>query len=333
MALNFTQWKKNYDLSGKKFGKLTVVKFTSFKFSNSADKYVSHWLCKCECGGKKEVSRKLLKSGKTKSCGCIQVRKYDIDEKYFEKINRQDKAYLYGFILTDGNISTKKVKRIIIKISDKDDQILKTFKKYLKTKVPIGYQKERISRYKNYNVKSGAAASLTMGSSKMVDDIIKLGLKPAKTKNVNFPSNKIIPHKFMNHFIRGVYDGDGTVGPGHIQFTSGSLQFLKGLKKYLTKYGIKNTAIIYYKRRVPATKSITIYWVLCIYASMTRKKGSGLKRSKKTGRFFAVPKSKQHLNQKLFFKTIYKNCFKDMYLKRKKEKLVYYLYERKTHRG
>ena len=43
-------------------------------------------------------------------------------------------------------------------------------------------------------------------SRKMYKDIIKLGLKPNKTKTVKFPTNKIIPHKLMRHFMRGVFD-------------------------------------------------------------------------------------------------------------------------------
>ena len=56
---------------------------------------------------KKIVQNSLLKNGNVKSCGCIVKKKYKIDEKYFEKINREDKAYFLGLIITDGNIDTK----------------------------------------------------------------------------------------------------------------------------------------------------------------------------------------------------------------------------------
>ena len=88
MALNLNQWKKHYDLSGKKFGKLTVKKFLYFKFQNKSHGNVSIFLCDCCCGGTKKVARHLLLKGKTKSCGCIKVVKYKTDEKYFERINR-----------------------------------------------------------------------------------------------------------------------------------------------------------------------------------------------------------------------------------------------------
>lgn len=53
------------DLTGKRFGKLTVIQ----RAEN--DKY-SHarWLCKCDCGNTKVVNGFNLCKGYTKSCGC-----------------------------------------------------------------------------------------------------------------------------------------------------------------------------------------------------------------------------------------------------------------------
>ena len=49
------------DLSGKKFGKLSVVKYLGG----------SKWKCKCECGNETIVRRDYLKTGHTQSCGCL----------------------------------------------------------------------------------------------------------------------------------------------------------------------------------------------------------------------------------------------------------------------
>lgn len=55
------------DLTGKKFGKLTVIK----KVGVSKEQQ-SKWLCKCDCGNEVVVSRTNLSINKTKtvSCGC-----------------------------------------------------------------------------------------------------------------------------------------------------------------------------------------------------------------------------------------------------------------------
>jgi len=54
------------NLTNKKFGKLTAVKPVG---NNKRGSKI--WLCKCECGNTKEIVSSLLKSGNTKSCGCI----------------------------------------------------------------------------------------------------------------------------------------------------------------------------------------------------------------------------------------------------------------------
>lgn len=52
------------DLTGKKFGKLTVLCRDSGR-----DGY---WVCECECGKRKSIVGKSLREGNTRSCGCIQ---------------------------------------------------------------------------------------------------------------------------------------------------------------------------------------------------------------------------------------------------------------------
>lgn len=59
--------KKAIDLTGQKFGRLTVVKRAENTKDNKAQ-----WLCECECGNTKIVRSVSLKSGDTKSCGCIR---------------------------------------------------------------------------------------------------------------------------------------------------------------------------------------------------------------------------------------------------------------------
>lgn len=57
---------KSTDLTGQRFGKLTVIR----KEENAGVKGTS-WLCRCDCGNEKVVKRELLQRGKTKSCGCL----------------------------------------------------------------------------------------------------------------------------------------------------------------------------------------------------------------------------------------------------------------------
>lgn len=57
------------DLTGKKFGKLTVIEKGKGRYT-SGGQYKTTWLCKCECGNVKEVDSQKLRKGHTTSCGC-----------------------------------------------------------------------------------------------------------------------------------------------------------------------------------------------------------------------------------------------------------------------
>ncbi len=53
------------DRAGERHGKLKVL-----SFSHTGSNYISHWLCRCDCGKETVVCGGNLTSGNTKSCGC-----------------------------------------------------------------------------------------------------------------------------------------------------------------------------------------------------------------------------------------------------------------------
>lgn len=55
---------KLIDLTGQKFGRLTVVERHGVKDGHAA------WLCKCDCGNTTVVNGRNLRNGRTTSCGC-----------------------------------------------------------------------------------------------------------------------------------------------------------------------------------------------------------------------------------------------------------------------
>lgn len=61
--------KKKYDdLAANRYGKLVVIERTSSP--NQKDKH-AYWKCLCDCGNYAVVASHRLKSGDTRSCGCI----------------------------------------------------------------------------------------------------------------------------------------------------------------------------------------------------------------------------------------------------------------------
>ena len=60
------------DLTGKKFGKLTAVKWVGYKTSPSLKKE-RLWECVCDCGKVIQTTVNCLTTGNTKSCGCYKL--------------------------------------------------------------------------------------------------------------------------------------------------------------------------------------------------------------------------------------------------------------------
>lgn len=69
------------DLVGKKFGRLTVIKDTGERPSRNVV-----YECQCDCGNTKKVYGSNLKSGKSKSCGCLKGAAKDLVGQTFGKL-------------------------------------------------------------------------------------------------------------------------------------------------------------------------------------------------------------------------------------------------------
>lgn len=64
------------NLTGQKFNNLTAI-----KYAGQQGRRRTYWLCRCDCGNITTVSTVHLKSGHTKSCGCM-LKKIREDIKY-----------------------------------------------------------------------------------------------------------------------------------------------------------------------------------------------------------------------------------------------------------
>lgn len=62
---------KLIDLTGNKYGKLTVLYRDTERKTNSG----SYWICQCDCGKIKSVKSSSLRNGEIQSCGCLRNEK------------------------------------------------------------------------------------------------------------------------------------------------------------------------------------------------------------------------------------------------------------------
>lgn len=59
---------KRIDLTGKKFNRLLVI-----KFSHKGKRGHSYWYVRCDCGNEKAIENSHLKREEIKSCGCLRM--------------------------------------------------------------------------------------------------------------------------------------------------------------------------------------------------------------------------------------------------------------------
>jgi len=123
-----------------------------------------------------------------------RYRSVDVNVKYFENINKSEKAYWLGFITGDGCIHKGGVR---IKLNKDDISHIKRFKKDIE------------SGHKITDVNSENCKQINITRVEIADDLKELGLPENKTyKNISIPD---VPKKYMSHYIRGLFDADGSV--------------------------------------------------------------------------------------------------------------------------
>ena len=174
------------------------------------------------------------------------LEKIKINESFFKSWT-PEMAYVLGFIYADGNLNKKNPK---FSISQKEPEILKKILKLMDCDAKIRFLEKR--RYGD--IVAGNLHWFEIANKKIYEDLIDLGLIPDKSLTVEFPN---VPHKCVRHFIRGCWDGDGSV---YIEkkrcrigasFTSGSKRFIGKMVEELEKFGLKKRTIHITKRKNP----------------------------------------------------------------------------------
>ena len=138
--------------------------------------------------------------------------KYTINQNYFETIDNEWKAYWLGFLYADGcnklKFNNKKNKmECVLKIALKstDYKHLEKLKNSLQSDSPIKFRKVKLGE------KTYENCEINFCNEKICRDLNKQGCVPNKSLTLKFPNENIVPKKYIRHFIRGYFDGDGCV--------------------------------------------------------------------------------------------------------------------------
>lgn len=195
---------------------------------------------------RREVVKQGFKVREASECHRI----YNLKKNYFDEIDNNEKAYFLGFMYADGTCrkNSENSAQCSLKINSNDEYILKKY-------ADIIYDKDEypIRRYPNGENRVETSV-LTFYGVEFFKNLEKLGCTENKTFTLKFPNENQVPKKFISHFIRGYFDGDGCVslrkdGRATIDFTSNDL-FLKGLIEVLDSEGFKDLKLINHSTEV-----------------------------------------------------------------------------------
>lgn len=129
-----------------------------------------------------------------------EVASFVQNHNFFSNIDSELKAYLLGFFAADGHIEKRKdydSYTLRISASIKDAHILMLFNNVITNgKSAISINKHNM-------------ASIAITSKQIGEDLLSLGFDNNKTKSwKNLPN---ISENLFRHFIRGYFDGDGSI--------------------------------------------------------------------------------------------------------------------------
>lgn len=157
------------------------------------------------------IERYLGKKGyKSKSQSELQ-RKYPITEDFFDKIDIEEKAYILGLLYADGYNNTRN-NTVCITLKEEDVEILNKITKIIQPTKPLFYLDMSPENRGMKNTKN--QYRLTIANKHISKRLVELGCGKAKTSSILFPSLEQVPNILIHHFVRGYFDGDGSLSKG-----------------------------------------------------------------------------------------------------------------------
>lgn len=217
-------------------GKGGAIAWTDEQVAYIIDKYTSEGYSLSQLGKEFNVAygtiKLLLKKHHCFTSG--YKRGYPRNEFYFNQIDTSEKAYWLGFWYADGCVENT---RYAIEINSVDKEHLEKFQK------AIGAVNHKIGMTVDERFDSGSIVyHFSIRDKQLWTDLNKWGCIPNKSlKLAAFPN---IPYHFMSHFLRGYFDGDGSLhwlkstNNYRISFM-GTESFLSEIRKFLNKPNIK----------------------------------------------------------------------------------------------
>jgi len=178
----------------------------------------------------------------------IDIRKHDLrkhsyNQRFFDKIDTEDKAYWLGFITADGCIVNNGT-ALEITLGSVDRSHLVKFLDSIEGDCDM--LKDRVQKCKD---KEHSAARVTVCSVDMVDDLKRQGIFQRKSGSLAFPD---LTDAMLRYYLRGYFDGNGSIStngkcrngsPKYALNIVAPGQFLEDFMFHMIPYGITRVSL------------------------------------------------------------------------------------------
>ncbi len=153
---------------------------------------------------------------------------FSVNESYFKTIDSAEKAYWLGFLYADGYVTKRH--QVGLSLAEQDAHHVEKFREAVNSTHPIHC-------YTSSGYGHGKYVKLIFSCQEMTSDLIQLGCVQQKSLVLKFPTEDQVLSNFMRDFVRGYFDGDGSITTGGIGRPltlriCGTREFLEGVRNY-----------------------------------------------------------------------------------------------------
>jgi hypothetical protein len=166
----------------------------------------------------------------------VRQRRTKLNEDFFRDWS-PEMAYVLGVIYSDGCLSVTHKGYHTVTIAQKQPELLEKCLALMDCDAPVTYRAKKV----------GGIYTIAFNGQDVGRHLVALGLHPRKSLTIQFPNP---PTESLRHFIRGCWDGDGSIcrcGKSRSSWTasyvSGSPGFTWGMRNALVSLGMPDAKV------------------------------------------------------------------------------------------
>lgn len=209
------------------------------------------------------------------------LRKTKFNYAYFDVIDTSEKAYWLGFLHADG-YNNQERGSLSVGLSSKDKSVLERLRRAMTSD-------NKISEWDRKNRPGLKTVAMTFTNEHFSKRLAELGCFQRKSLKNQLPSESQVPSSLIWHFIRGFFDGDGSVKvKGRNANIVGGRKFIKELVHFLGQHGIIAYSYQHaYNNKVYYCTINSIYYIIKFAVNMYQD-SEGCRLERKHERFMEI---------------------------------------------